>query len=223
MNVTKECKNIYAGNTPIQKVYAGTNLVWEKDPWENLDPMVVFDKDGYVSFELAQIVKDALDSDPSLKTSYKPIDESFYPRIGKTINHIEFHSLDRKMNKKSKEFFAKYLGMKISFLVTQGAPQNIFDAGSATCSLMYYNTEQPRMFSEDNGYYFKPFDRQIHTNINDSLPVRDDYKNKLFLYQNMVSMAIDIKKTEGYQKPYWEDFYKLCREAELRLFIFFEM
>lgn len=30
MNVTKECKNIYLGNTPIKKVFAGSDLVWQK-------------------------------------------------------------------------------------------------------------------------------------------------------------------------------------------------
>lgn len=222
MNVTKDCKNIYAGNTPIQKVYAGTNLVWEKDPWENLNPMVVFDKYGYVSFELAQIVKDALDSDPNLKTSYAPIDEAFYPRIGKPINRIEFHSLGRKTNKKSKEFFTKYQGMNLNFMVTQGAPQSTFDAGTARCSLMYDDTKQTHIFLEDKEIYFERSDKQSYDNIVDSLPVRDRYKNNLFLYHNTVRMTIDIEKTDGYKKPYWENFYKLCREAELRFFIFFE-
>ena len=222
MNVTKDCKQIYVGNTSIQKVYAGTNLVWEKDPWENLKPMVVFDKDGYVNFELAQIVKDALDRVPSLKTSYKSINESFRPNIDKPINRIEFHSSDRKWNKKSKEFFTKYQGMEIKFMVTRGAPQSVFDADLVSCSLVYYNMEQTHIFLEDSESYFESFDKQSHSNIIDSLPVKDDYKNNLFLYQTMVDMTINIEKTDGYQKPYWEDFYKLCREANLRLFIFFE-
>ena len=36
MNVTKDCKQIYVGNTPIQKVYAGTNLVWSSTRKINL-------------------------------------------------------------------------------------------------------------------------------------------------------------------------------------------
>lgn len=223
MNVTKDCKQIYLGNQEIKKVFAGKDLVWEKDPWKNLEPMVVFEKDGYVSFELAQIVKDALDEEPSLKTSYTSIRKDFYPYIGKPINRIEFHSRDRKMDNKSKEFFTKYQGMKISFTVTKNAPQSTFDVDAAKCSLIYSNMEQTHIFLEDNERYFEPFDKQSHSNIIDSLPVENYYKNNLFLYHNTVSMTIDIEKTDGYQKPYWENFYKLCREAELRLFIFFEM
>lgn len=36
MNVTKECKNIYLGNTTIKKVFAGSDLVWQKEIKVNL-------------------------------------------------------------------------------------------------------------------------------------------------------------------------------------------
>lgn len=223
MNVTKECKNIYLGNTPIKKVFAGKDLVWEKDPWKNMKPFWTSVQEGYsvyAGFEVAQIVKDKLDANPNLKTSYADISTEFSTNLNRTIKKIEFHSNDRRYE--AKEFFAKYQGMTIRLNVNANTSYSAFDAGTTTFKLKSNNdANSPYIFIDDSEIYFEPFSSQEHDYIIDSLDVKNSYKDNLYLRLNTISATFSIKETSGFKQPYWEDFYKMCREAGLRVFIFY--
>lgn len=218
MNVTKECKNIYLGNTPIKKVFAGNDLVWRKNLWSYMSPMTVDSDGNRVSFELAQIIKDEVDKNANSKTSYN-ISTVFTPNINKTIRSIIFTSIGKRAHK---EFFTKYEGLKLSFYVTRNAPQSVFDADNVTFKLKSNNdTNNVYIFTEENERYFEPFAQQKHNNSQDYINVSDYCKNNLYLMHNTMNLTINMKEVRGFKPSDWEDVYNLCRKSYLKMSIIY--